>query len=119
MRIECQWVREDEGVAVECVCLRRDTNARGKRRIGAERGGSGGRDARLGAGDRGVEAEGFHHRGVEEGEGVECAGGGEGVVVGVGVGFFGPGWEEDGWIEGSEFGAEGVLEGGVEGEFVH
>ena len=42
-----------------------------------------GGDAWLGAGDGSVEAEGFHEDGVEEGEGVDGAGGGEG---GLGLG---------------------------------
>lgn len=54
----------------------------------------------MGAGDGGVQAEGFEQEGVEEGEGIEGAGGGVGG-------------------EGEAFGAEEALEGGVEGELVH
>ncbi len=103
-------VREHGGAPVQGVGLGGDADAGGERGGTGEGSGFEGGDAGFGAWDRGVQAEGFHEAGVEEGEGVDGLGGGE-------CGGGGGGWEEGGG-EGEEFGAEGGLEGGVEGELV-
>ena len=62
---------------MQCVWHGADADGGGDRGAGAECVGAGGGDAGFEAGYGGVEAEGFEEDGVEEGEGVDCFGGGE------------------------------------------
>ena len=73
-----QRIGEHGGVAVQGVRHGADTHAAGDVSVVGERAERSRRgDAWFDAGDGGVQAEGFHDDGVEEGEGVDRFGGGE------------------------------------------
>ena len=91
-------------VPVQRVWHGADADAAGDVGVAGERaGGVGGGDAWFDAGDGGVEAEGFHDDGVEEGEGVDCFWGGERE----GGGGEGRGWLGGLWWWPDDWGVEG------------